>query len=59
MQKVSIVRSETWLTDNLTDIGAVLDEAIKDFCQDAEIINIQVVTDKSGLSRFWIYLKEK
>jgi len=57
MRKVGIIRSETWLDDNFEDIGQILEETIAEFIKDnEEIINIQVKEEKSGVSRFWIYI---
>jgi len=54
--KVNIIRSETWLDDNFENISLILDEVIKEFVNnDERIINIEMKTDHSGLSRFWIY----
>ena len=53
---VKLTRSETWINDDFDNIHNVLDETIKDFVgEDERIINIEVKTSESGLSRFWIY----
>jgi hypothetical protein len=55
---VTIVKSEAWTKELYSDINVILNEAISQFNIDsANIINIQVVKDESGLSRFWIYIK--
>jgi len=58
--EINIIRSETWLSDDFESISTILQEAIHDFVdEDDRIINIQMVKDSSGLSRFWIYLQSK
>ena len=53
---INLIRSETWLSDNYEYINLILNETIKEFVDDNDdIINIQVKTDSSGLSRFWVY----
>ncbi len=60
MKKISITRSETWILDDFENIHYILDETIKEYLTDEDvIINIQVVTGDDGLSRFWIYSYEK
>ena len=56
-KKVNIIRSETWLIDDFkNNISQILNETITDFVEDNEkIINIEMITQKNGLSRFWIY----
>lgn len=57
MKKIEIIRSETWMNDDLDSIHNVLEETIKDFVDEKDrIINIQVV-DRNGQSRFWIYIE--
>ncbi len=55
--KVHLIKSETWLNANFEEIHSVLEDTVKDFVENERIINIQVVKDDSGLSRFWIYLE--
>ena len=60
MKKVSLIRSETWLTNNFEIINKILEETISEFVRENErIINIEMKTDISGLSRFWIYKEKK
>lgn len=56
-KEINLIRSETWLTADFDDINSILENTIKEFVEDERIINIQVVTEKSGLSRFWIYIE--
>jgi hypothetical protein len=57
-REINIIRTETWLNDDFDSIHAILEQAIKDFIEeDDRIINIQMVKDSSGLSRFWIYVE--
>lgn len=57
MEKVNIIRSETWLEDDIDNIGDILDNAIEEFVSDQEeIINIEC-REVNGLSRFWIYTR--
>ena len=54
--KTNIIWSETWLKANFEDINAILQETFNDFIDKTDtIINIEVKTEMSGLSRFWIY----
>lgn len=57
-RKVHLIRSETWLTDDFEAIAEILQGAIKDFVKEERIINIQVVKQNNGLSRFWIYIED-
>ena len=57
-KEINICKSETWLRADITDQNNILQETINDFIEPNErIINIQMVTDSSGCSRFWIYLE--
>lgn len=59
MPKVNIIRSQTWMVDNLQMIEAILQETISEFVEPGDrIINIEV-KERSGLSRFWIYVEEQ
>ena len=54
--EVNIIRSQTWLTDDLEAINSILNEAIEYWVgKDEQIVNIESKTSDSGLSRFWIY----
>lgn len=54
--EVNIIRSETWLNDDIDEISSILEETVKDFIEPNEqIINIESKKNDSGLSRFWIY----
>lgn len=56
MKTINIIRSETWLGDNLNNAEAILNNAINDFVTQSErIVNIECETGTNGLSRFWIY----
>ena len=56
---MKLIRSQTWLKDDFDDIHNVLDETIEDFVSNEdEVINVQVVKEETGLSRFWIYIKK-
>jgi len=58
-KEINIIRSETWLTSDLVVINEILQETINSFVKDEErIINIEMKTDSSGLSRFWIYTEK-
>ena len=60
MEKINIIRSQTWLKDDFENITDILEEAIKDFVdENDEIINIESKESENGLSRFWIYVKSK
>lgn len=53
---VNLTRSETWMENNFNKIDFILKETIKEFIdEDEQIINIQMIKDETGLSRFWIY----
>ena len=55
-KKVNLIRSETWIADNYEDIRQILEETTEECVEDDEkIINIEMKTNKSGLSRFWVY----
>ena len=54
-ERANIIRSETWLKDDIENIGDILDECMELIPNDDSIINVQMVTSDSGLSRFWIY----
>ena len=54
--EVNIILSETWMDTTLTDTDNILNTTIADFISvDDKIINIQKITETTGLSRFWIY----
>lgn len=54
--KVNITKSETWLEADYYTVSKILDETIEEYMDDNDrIINIQVVTESTGTSRFWIY----
>lgn len=57
MKKINIIRSESWLLDDIENINNILNSTIEEFVNtDDKIINIEVNTDLNGLSRFWIYI---
>jgi len=57
-KKTGIIFSDTWLEMTKPQIQECLQETIDDFVdEDDEIINIQLVKDSDGTSRFWIYVK--
>jgi len=58
---MEVIRSETWLAEGFDeDINRILKKTINEFVGgDEEIVNIEMKTDKSGLSRFWIYVKKE
>lgn len=56
MKKIKIIRTETWLDDDIENIDNILNQAIEDFVSDDEVIlNIECKTENDQLSRFWIY----
>lgn len=57
-REINIIKSESWLDINFDDLNLVLEEAVNDFVEDERIINIQLVKESSGLSRFWIYTEK-
>lgn len=60
MTNVNIIRSETWLKDDIDNIGDILESTIEEFVSDhEEIINIECIERVDGLSRFWIYTRSK
>lgn len=56
---ITVTRSSSWLRADIDELREVLNEALKIVGEDSEIINIQCKTEASGLSRFWIYSREK
>jgi hypothetical protein len=57
---MELVRSETWLRDDFENISSILEETIKEYVSDDEVIvNIESKTNDSGLSRFWIYIEKR
>jgi len=55
-KKVSIVRSESWLKEDIVGINKILQETVEELItSDEKIINVQVV-EENGFSRFWIYI---
>ncbi len=59
-QKIELVRSSSWMTDNFEKVHEILDETIDEFISESDkILNIQVHLADSGLSRFWIFKEVK
>jgi len=58
--QTSVIRSKTWLSEDIDNLNIILQETINNFVdKDDTIINIEMKTDYSGLSRFWIYIKKE
>ena len=58
MKKTRIIFSDTWLTMTTAQIQDCLQQTLDDFVNgEDEVINIQMVTNDSGSSRFWIYVR--
>ena len=48
--KISIVRSETWLRADISQIQSILEDTIKEFLVESdEILNIEKHTEDNGL----------
>jgi hypothetical protein len=51
---VTVFRSQTWVTATQDELNFILNEMLS---PDDDVINIQVLVDDFGSSRFWIYVK--
>jgi len=56
--RINIARSQTWMSDDISCIGDILEETINDFVEEGDrIINIET-KEFNGLKRFWIYIEK-
>ena len=56
--ELELTLSETWLRANIEDLGDYISETLKNHeIRVEDVINVQMVTELNGLSRFWIYHK--
>jgi hypothetical protein len=57
--EITIVKSDSWTKTGLMEQDKILNDTIRDFIEDREIIiNVQLV-EELGLKRFWIYTQRR
>ena len=57
--EITIVKSDSWTKPGLMEQDKILNDTIRDFIEDREIIiNVQLV-EELGLKRFWIYTQRR
>jgi|AntRauTorcE11897_2_1112592.scaffolds.fasta_scaffold213756_1 hypothetical protein len=57
--EITIVKSDSWTKTGLMEQDKILNDTIRDFIEDCEIIiNVQLV-EELGLKRFWIYTQRR